>query len=379
MFVCFNNGRPNRPDLTIENFLLDAISHCKKRSRVFGSFYKFTSEGFADRLVDMAGEGTGLDLEFELVCGTKDDPNSETKAVEKAIKDLRGHAKVYNKDPENMMNHNKFMVFESIQLENFSEGQRATRAGAIPTGYCSALYLSSANLTMSSYGKHNNSIIVPITQTICRTLWDYYQELKKEYKLVQRLNPFNKKEDRYEKVKSDACKLYLYPRRKRKNPENFDDTLIGVLENLPHAHGPSTRDCTIHIAVPAWYSSRDDLARTVATCAKNGARVRVKSRRDETSSVGTDMSSKVAGILRDAGDNLTLRYQDDGENIHSKYMLIDGPYKDGSGYKDQKLVWMGSPNYSGAAVYDHWEMICKLYDNSRAYEKYLYDFENLPA
>jgi len=354
------------------------MSCCIKGAKVYGSVYKFDREEFASSLVERAGNESELKLNFQLACGFADMDSSAASSINRILKGLMGSAKVYTVDPEGMMNHNKFMLFQAIDLGKLKRKQPKWAVGDGPFNWTPALYLSSANLTYSSNGKHNNSVLVPIDAAIYNALEWYSGELEQEYESSSQ-GDNTSKENRYLKIKSDRCKVYLFPRREGSHPSEFTDMLVGVLKNLPHAHSKSSRACEIRIAVPAWYDTREELARTVAECSKNGAWVRIKTRKPGSSSVGTDLGEKIEKILRKAKGDLEYRYQDSGESIHSKYVLIDGPYRDGDAHREQKLVWTGSPNFSGHAVYNHWEMICKLYQETGAYEVFKNDFEALPA
>jgi hypothetical protein len=72
MFTCFN--RPyDGTDSTVSDFLLDAFRCAKRKSKVFGSFYKFSDADFARALRDAAGKDSSQRLDFDFVGGNEDD------------------------------------------------------------------------------------------------------------------------------------------------------------------------------------------------------------------------------------------------------------------------------------------------------------------
>ncbi len=377
MFVCFNRAYTEK-DTAIRDFLLDAVSCAESRSKVFGSFFKFGDKDFARDLSSSSGKDSSLKLKWDFVGGNEDD--TADSDIVSNLKDLKGRAKLYEADPDGIMNHNKFLVFEEFDFGQLKNKHPKKRVGSLPSNPGPGLYLSSANLTTNSLAKHNNSILVPINLEICDLLNEYYSDLKGEYNKtsgVAALFAGNKIENRYATAKSSRCKVYLYPRRKSSNPGDFVDTLVGVLKNVKHYKRRYREEpCKIRIAVAGWYDTRLELAETLAILSAHGADVKVVSRDPADLSFSARMGTNVRSVLQGRAD---VYYQRPGTNIHSKYMLIDGPYKSGDSYTRQQLVWTGSPNYSGHAVHNHWEILCKLYESTGAYEHYLADWENLKS
>ncbi len=377
MFVCFNRAYSGS-DKTIYNFVLDAFRCAQRKSKVFGSFYKFDDTDFARDLRDIAGKDSALELKFDFVGGNAED--SVRSDVSSALDDLRGYAKMFRTDPDGLMNHNKFFVFEEMDFGELRRMHPDKCISSVPSGVAPALYLSSANLTDGSLAKHNNANLVPINREICDLLQDYLKDLKGEYKKTTGISSWfagNKVEDRYETAKSDRSKIYLYPRRKESKPSEFVDTLVGVLKNVEHFnHRISDKPCRIHIAVAGWYETRIELAQTLAILSAHYADVKVIARPTTNDDAGINMDRAIYDALDGRAE---MYFQSAGRNIHSKYMLIDAPYKSGDTYEQQKLVWTGSPNYSGHAIYHHWEMICKLYEKTGAYDAYMDDFNDLIA
>ena len=287
------------------------------------------------------------------------------------------------KDPDGLKNHNKFFLFEELDFQMLARGNPTLAVGVQPEQPCPALYLASANITDTAREKHNNAILIPITVEICRAISDYYQDLLSEYKKVGIFN--NTVENRYATYKSDICKIYFYPRRPSSG--EFIDTLEGVLKNIQHYEVEGLNStCEIRIVVPGWYNNRIGIAKALTHIKGNNtnARIAVIGRPVSTNDIdmGGDIYNELTGANSDSlnkGDiEIFFQDSDNDVNIHSKYMLVHAPYKTSSGgYKMQKLVWMGSPNYSRAAIIEHWEMLCKLYEDSGAYDRYLKNFRNL--
>ena len=75
----------------------------------------------------------------------------------------------------------------------------------------------------------------------------------------------------------------------------------------------------------------------------------------------------------------TRYYQAEDVNIHSKYMLIDAPYRESPAedYAQATLVLSGTANLTGPAISSNWETLVLLRDYPGAYDAFLIDFQSL--
>ena len=79
-------------------------------------------------------------------------------------------------------------------------------------------------------------------------------------------------------------------------------------------------------------------------------------------------------------DGVDVRQYDDkgGNHVHSKYLLIDSEYQDGSTAKARKLVWTGSHNYTEPALRFNDETLLRV-DDADVFEAYQKNFTTLRA
>ena len=147
MFACFNRAYKGT-DTSINDFLLDVFRCAKSESKVFGSFYLFSLNSFAEDLISLVGKKSSHALDFDFVGGCAEyELNSD---VVKAIRNLKGSCSLYNADPDGLMNHNKFFVFESVNFVKLREIQPNSCTASVPSDNGRALYLASANITKRS-------------------------------------------------------------------------------------------------------------------------------------------------------------------------------------------------------------------------------------
>jgi hypothetical protein len=186
------------------------------------------------------------------------------------------------------------------------------------------------------------------------------------------------KKNQYRTVRAQLGTFYLYPRRP------FKDPVLEILENIQHFGGPvSGSSCEVRIVTPRWRGSRKAVAQHLETLHRNGAVVEVmcRSHEDRFEKPKGDGKPELDSAIDDILVRCATRYfQAKDVHVHSKYLLIDAPFKQADGtYKRERFVWTGTQNLTPGAIDSHWEMVVKLHDGHGAYGLYLDDFRYLCA
>jgi hypothetical protein len=369
MFVRFNRPPMGGEDRAVQQLLLSAFRATQKGSRVFGGMYKWNDEGVTEE-IDSIRESRDLDLNVAAGTAEVEPSDSIKRIINRWPKSC-----ILQKDPDGMLNHTKFFVFDALNFEYLKAMCPDAASGQMLDGFGTALYLSSANITEydEDFGdreKHNAAVITAVTSEQVDGLWDYWKDLHGEYTrppthLGRGGMKVNLQESRYRILESNRTKVYLFPRR-----DPATDTIVGILDNV-QVEGSSP--CEIRIVTARWTSGRIAVAEKLAALHKQGAKVSIVCRPTSTG----DLSEDVEAILKTCA---RVHYQADGVNIHSKYLLIDAQYKQDDGhYRQQRLVWMGTPNMTGDAIDEHWEMLLKLKHDTGLYKYFRDDYDYLAS
>ena len=160
----------------LRNFILDSFRSATNGSRVWGSMYIWTSVGFTNQLDEIR---LSKKLEFHFYAGNSEFAMEDK--VEKFFNKPGVYGKIYDEDPDNLRNHTKMFVFESINWNVLFEKYPESTAGKPIREDGPAILLFSANLTSKANTKSNNGIIIPINRETLIELRGYYQHIKKGY------------------------------------------------------------------------------------------------------------------------------------------------------------------------------------------------------
>jgi hypothetical protein len=388
VFAVFNRPSANPPDnagefrdTSIEDFVLDAFRSAERGSTVFGGVMNWKGNAFTNTLDEIRRD---RDLRLRLVTGRLDSSftNTVTDFFE-AITD--GVSAAVN--PDGMVAHTKFFVFESIDFAGLAGRQPGKAFNALPDGRGRALCMGSFNI--GEHVKHNAAVLVPINGAVGRRCRSYFNDLIGEYKELIAPFPLNellklvdfvlhgRSKNRFSTVDAPQCRVYLYPRTRGANK----DTIVNVLKNIRHSKEKVADDhCRIRIVMARWKDTRIEVAKTLKAIKDlNPDTVSIEVIARATSgggSDGPDLDEDVAAILDTC---VTARFEErtgDKLYIHSKYLLVDAPYEDDDGgFAHQNLVWMGSPNMTGNAIDNRWEMLIKLKHGSGAFAAFSEDFD----
>lgn len=370
-YTKYDDYRKEQFDDSWQDFLLNAFRCTAKQSTVWGAMYRWDLINFTK---DLDVIRTGRDLKFRICAGRDARDDDNPKDIPYSIKLIFRNFEsggIFERNPDGMINHNKFFVFEKFKFSAFAKHYRAL--GVLP-GDSPALYISSSNITENDNAKHNAFAIVPINVEIMRAFRDYYDDLESEYKKASGVSGWfntNSNKDRYLKVSSDRVKVYFFPRR------SGIDTMLGIVKNVkasPDGSPIVSGNSQIRIVVPRWFDKRKDIAMILAEL-NGGEPCRVDCQAI-TRCADKHVGDKVMSYL----EKIKLHYFQNDEakkNIHSKYLLINGYYETGGEYPKQELVWIGSANLSQGAIDNQWEVILKIKNEPLMYQAFDENFNKL--
>ena len=227
------------------------------------------------------------------------------------------------------INHNKFYLFSHVG------------------GRSNVVVQSSANLTISNSRSYWNNAVTFVDNAELHGAYErYFDDLARD----------RKDDAYYTTFHAGEVKGYHFPR------SGAGDTVANTLENVDCG----TADDPTRIRVGMWYFGRTAVAQELARLGQGGCRVEI---------VYTDMLPEPQSVL-DAASNVVMKQLPEGGDhiIHSKYYLIDGPYAD----VDRKVVFTGSPNFSGRALRVNDETMLRIYSDE-IHDQYVANFEAMFA
>jgi hypothetical protein len=311
-------------DPTLENAMLDLLAHTPSGAEVRVALYQWNRVNVADAFV--AASKRGVDVRIVL-----DDDNKTTdgKDYNAAVKTLlgglpqgavtlctRGEGACIG----DRINHNKFLLFS-----------------ALDDGSKTVVVQSSANFTKAMLREHNNAVIVRDDAKLYAGYVSYFGDLR-----GQQRNP-----SYYRTLSGSRARTYVYPRAD-------GDTVVSVLDNVRCKKGESS----IRVTMAFFTEARGEIADRLIQKQADGCDVRVAMREANAGPVDASIIAR----LRKGGIEVGTYPAASGNQIHSKYMLIDSPYETSAGVVKKQLVFTGSHNYTGTALRENDETMMRVDD-----------------
>jgi hypothetical protein len=330
---------------------------------------------------------------LELVAGDVHTSRDEIpNSVERFFRDHVATGGVFTVNPDGKKNHGKWFMFDALNFDALKKVAADNVCGAVPSGVGPALYIATGHPTRADRKKDNAAILIPASKNIRGAMKNFFVLLFTGYFVKSVFGIEGMFKNIYAPVEDDRFKLYLYPR------SPFKDTVLGIFRNIKAGSAPSIR-----IVTPRWRSARKAIAQEIADlhAANNKASVEFAGRGpmhfsdvDEDDEEEPEMSTSVESKLKlgcvryfekpydnepspPPGGEIPVNPNAQDSSIHSKYFQIDGLYVSGDGHAQQKLTWVGSPNCTGSAVDNSWEVLVKLRNEPGAFEAFRKNFEHL--
>ncbi|MEU5094641.1 phospholipase D-like domain-containing protein [Streptomyces sp. NPDC020996] len=311
----------------IENLVRQAPAEARLRLAV----YVITDMGFVDELIAASARGVHVRIVLD---ASEDNDASYAKlrtalgtdrSANSYVKRCVHRACIGNAGTPRM--HNKFYLF--------------SRTG----GADDVVVQSSANLTPHNTVDYWNNAVTVVGNTPLYTAYvDYFADLA--------ASPDRETDDYYRMTTSGDVKLYFFPRA---GTDDSTDTIVEILDNVTCEGNTSVGTPTgrTQIRIGAWDLTRTGIANKLRQLADRNCWVDVVYRH-----LGTGVADTLSGHDR---IKLYELNQDDGDLIHSKYMLIEGTY---AGQKDTKWVFTGSPNYDVSSLRENDEALLRFKSDS---------------
>jgi hypothetical protein len=267
-----------------------------------------------------------------------------------------------------------------------------------------ALYVSTANLTVADRYKNNASILIPIDQRLALPLIQRFAQLRWLYRLPSLLVPLAEqlfqRLSRVTRAEDERFVIDLFPRRPASDP------IHALIDSIrPDAGRTHLRICNIR-----W--TRAAVARALLAlqrAAPDTTAIEIIARSpDDWVDLDEDgrferreMSVEIAETLEQCATRYWQRHERephsggirtvpglhrDGRaldiplslaSIHGKYLLAEAAFTDGELSRTRRVVLVGSPNMTQAALNESFEILLELKDEPGAYAAFLDNFERL--
>lgn len=301
------------------------------------AMFHFNDAGVAADLI--AAHNRNVDVRVVL-----DYSDSDTTPSKSLISALGSRVTVCTKDAACIgtkgtpIMHNKFFLFSNT------------------LGSTNVVVQQSSNLNSGNYTvTWNNAVTTVGNAALYKGYLDYFNDLAAK----------TKSSNYYKTVSAGAVKAYYFP---RSGTDESTDTIYNMLNENVTCEGNSstgTETGRTIIRIAMWYFSRDDIARKLRDLANQKCWIEI---------VYSTLDAGSRSYL--AGNDRIVLYQLSGPNeVHSKYLLIEGTYVD---KKDSKWVMTGSHNYTNAALRENDEALLRI-ESASVHDQYRSNFWALRA
>nr|WP_255492088.1 phospholipase D-like domain-containing protein [Chitinophaga sp. Cy-1792] len=312
------------------------------------SAYGFDHSGIISALKRAAARGAHV---FVLVDVSREETQEENKPV---IRELQ-HAGTnlvakpfYNDASKSAINHNKFILFSRLVTD------RDTAANIV--------FQTSHNFTEADTKKVQDAVVLQ-QEGLYNAYLHYWTDL--ESRSVAGMKNYTYSE--YNNVAAGIRACFLPMRRN--GAFTGDDFIIDILDNITDpAH------TTVRVGMSDWVNSRLNVAQKLHALLKQGATIElvVKNKIDDS------IIDEIAQMEKEGAYVKMLNLEDKSrprQNIHSKFMMIDGEYQ----HERVRMVVTGSHNFTQNALQNNCETELLLRDPGiyKAYEENYKGLKNM--
>jgi phosphatidylserine/phosphatidylglycerophosphate/cardiolipin synthase-like enzyme len=249
-------------------------------------------------------------------------------------------------------NHNKFAVFSRLE----------PGAGEVRD----VVFVSSGNFTRASLRKHQNTLVL-VDPALAAAYRRYWEELRAAG--TREGGP-----DFYAAAAESSlgdAKVEFFPRRE-------GDPVVEILDRI--APGEAGSPARVRVAMARWTTDRMRIAERLCRLREQGVEASVVTR-----DAGllphwlrrNSVDRAVVQRLRRCGVEV-MTLPTSRVNLHSKYFLVEAPVAEGGETSWRRLVFTGSPNFTGEALRSNDEALLEIED-PKVYERYLGNFEELAS
>jgi hypothetical protein len=267
-----------------------------------------------------------------------------------------------------------------------------------------ALYVSTANVTVADRHKNNASILIPVDERLATPLIRRFEQLRWLYRLPSPLVSLGellyRQLLRVTRVEDERFVLDLFPRRPARDP----------IRDLIHSIRPGAGFTHLRICNIRW--TRSAVARALLAlrrAAPDSTAIEIIARSpddwvdlDEDGRVERrEMSVEIAELLERCATRYWQRHERDPQSgsirtvtglhrdghaldvplslasIHGKYLLAEAVFTNSERSGARRVVLVGSPNMTQAALTESFEILVELKDEPGAYAAFVDNFERL--
>jgi hypothetical protein len=386
---------------TLSSLLLSAAESAEKNSRIWGSVFQWSDPEFTLELRRIA-EARALRL--RIVAGDRDhEYESEVGEFFRSCVERGG---VFRARPlGKRRNHDKWFLFDRLDFQRL---RRMLPSGAHVVGelpaHGQALYVSTANVTVADRHKNNASILIPVDERLATPLIRRFEQLRWLYRLPSPLVSLGellyRQLLRVTRVEDERFVLDLFPRRPARDP----------IRDLIHSIRPGAGFTHLRICNIRW--TRSAVARALLAlrrAAPDSTAIEIIARSpddwvdlDEDGRVERrEMSVEIAELLERCATRYWQRHERDPQSgsirtvtglhrdghaldvplslasIHGKYLLAEAVFTNSERSGARRVVLVGSPNMTQAALTESFEILVELKDEPGAYAAFVDNFERL--
>ncbi len=321
-------------DRTLLNQVRDLIEITPEDEEITVCIFKFDDPEILESLI--RAKERGVKVRIILNNGeTSEKVNERIKGtLEKEIEDFYY---IENEITKKAIIHNKFILFSRIEA---------------PSGPISHVILqTSSNFQQKSTEKLQDMLLIKD-----KYLYFSYLDFWYDIKVLGKIN-MSESYNYFDMENADKnIKAFFFPKR-RDEEEYGNDVIIKILDDIT-----KPENARIRLAHGKWKKERDEVIYKLKDLVKDGAHVEIVTNKGLDENVRDELNKTKASI----------KYLDPKTNLHTKFFLIDGEFKDGN----RKIVYTGSHNLTERSLRDNFEVLVEV-DDVQIYREYLAYFEQL--
>jgi phosphatidylserine/phosphatidylglycerophosphate/cardiolipin synthase-like enzyme len=318
----FDEPKPGGRADTIERRLIALIERASRGSEIRVAYYHFSNKRVADALITASRK---RNVDVRIVLNDPSPDEDEDDHADMILARLRaglpkGAVTVCKRDKGacigTHINHNKFILFSELK-----------------DGTKNVVMQSSANL--GSGRLHNNMLVFRNSGGLYHSYVGYFGDLVRQ-----------KKDLSYDlEMKGQSVRALV-------SPISSGDPVVSALDDVRCKAGESR----VRVAMALFTGERAEIAKRLVDLKAKGCDVEVLARES-----GKGTAKVIVDILQAGSVPVRFFPSATGNNIHSKYLLIDSPL--GAGGKSRRLVFTGSHNYTGEALRHNDEVLMRVEDD----------------
>jgi len=343
-FIEREKAATGQSSYVIMNQLVSMLDAVPKNETVYVSIYLINYAQVIDAMIRASERGVTMNV---IVDSSREDSwETNPAAIEKLRKGLKAPSTltIVNSDASTTsINHNKFAVFSALNTTNGLAKK--------------VVFQTSHNFTLADTRKIQDAIVLQ-HDGLYDAYRTYWSDMRSRAKSGMKNFEFKIYSDN-----TNGVSAAFLPRRSGGKAVS-KDIIIELLDTIS-----KPAETTIRIGMSDWVS-RPAITDKLRELQIAGASIELVVK----SSIGDDAKSGIAVLKANGAKVTNLNMTEPGQkiNIHSKFLLLEGPMKSGA----TSLIATGSHNYTMNALINNNETLVML-ENSPLFSKYKDYFKTL--